>query len=205
MATGDTYRLAIQSNFTGVDQIVNVFHYRQTADGGAEPNKALACILAWGVTAEASYLDLLSARITLELFQAKGVDGSTEEAELGVTLNGTGGSGDIVPLTSSPIISWRTGQAGRRKRGRSYLPPAEEANQDAGNLTSGAITELEAFAAAALLVDTGEGDEFELVIFSPENLTASPPRSGTIITPVTAAIVRSNMGTQRRRRQGVGS
>jgi len=57
----------------------------------------------------------------------------------------------------------------------------------------------------ATAIDTPDGDEFEMVIYSPEDLTATPPRVGTIITPVVAAIAQSVMGSQRRRRQGSGS
>jgi len=205
MSTGDVYKLAVQSNFTGTDQIVNVFHYRQTDDSGPISNKALALITAWETDAKAEYLACLSSRITLEKLEAKGVNGSTEESEVNATDNGTGGAGDIVPLTSAPLISWRTGEAGRRKRGRSYMPPIEEALQDAGNLTSGAVDTYEDFTAVATEISTGDGDDFEMVIYSPEDLTATPPRPGTLITKVTGAIVQSVMGTQRRRRQGSGS
>lgn len=205
MATGDTYKLAVQSNFTGTDQIVNVFHYRQTADAGAVTNKALALINAWVDSCQAEYLANLSSRMTLELFQARGVDGSTEEAEVNTTENGTGGAGDIVPLQNAPVLSWRTGQSGRRRRGRTYMPPIEETLQDAGNLNSTQIDRMEDFAAVATAIDTPDGDEFEMVIYSPEDLTATPPRVGTIITPVVAAIAQSVMGSQRRRRQGSGS
>lgn len=205
MATGDTYKLAIQSNFTGTDQIVNVFHYRQTDDSGVLVNKALACIVAWQNSAMAEYLANLSSRITLELLQCRGVDGSTEEAEQTASDNGTGGAGDIVPLQNAPVISWRTGQSGRRRRGRTYMPPIEESLQDAGNLSVTQIGRMEAFAAVAPLITTGAGDDFEMVIFSPAAPTATPPRAGTIITPVTAAIAQGVIGSQRRRRQGVGS
>jgi hypothetical protein len=205
MSTGDVYKLAVQSNFTGTDQIVNVFHYRQTSDTGVLTNKALALITAWEASAKAEYLACLSSRITLEKLEAKGVNGSTEEAEVNATDNGTGGAGDITPLQSAPLISWRTGESGRRKRGRTYMPPIEETLQDAGNLTSTAIDRMEDFVPVALEVDTGDGDDFELVIYSPEDLAATPPRPGTLITKVTGAIVQSIMATQRRRRQGSGS
>ena len=205
MSTGDTYKLAVQSNFTGTDQIVNVFHYRQTQDTGLTSNKALALILAWQNSCQAEYLANLSSRMTLELFQARGVDGSTEEAEVNSTDNGTGGAGDLVPLQSAPVISWRTGQAGRRKRGRTYMPPIEEALQDAGNLNATQIGRMEDFAAVALEIATSDGDEFEMVIYSPEDLSATPPRPNTLITKVTASIAQSVIGSQRRRRQGVGS
>ena len=85
------------------------------------------------------------------------------------------------------------------------MPPIEEALQDAGNLTSGAVDTYEDFTAVATEISTGDGDDFEMVIYSPEDLTATPPRPGTLITKVTGAIVQSVMGTQRRRRQGSGS
>lgn len=207
MATGDVYRLAIRSTYTGTDDIVNVFHFRQTADDGAQPNKALACINAFGVTALTDYLNCIPNSISLSLYSCRGVLGSIEEAELSVTVNGTSGAGDVLPLQSAPIISWRTGASGRRRRGRTYMPPILEGQQTGGLMALGIITALEDFAAVVLTIATSDPtpDEFELVVFSPENLSAVPPRAGDLITPITAYIVRDVVGSQRRRRQGTGS
>jgi hypothetical protein len=85
------------------------------------------------------------------------------------------------------------------------MPPIEEALQDAGNLNATQIGRMEDFAAVALEIATSDGDEFEMVIYSPEDLSATPPRPNTLITKVTASIAQSVIGSQRRRRQGVGS
>jgi hypothetical protein len=205
MSNGDVYRLAIQSTFTGVDQIVNVFHYQQTASGGVVTNKALSCINAWINSTEGPYLACLSERISLVSYVCKGVNGSIEEAEINSTEVGTGGGADLLPLSDSPVISWRTGQSGRRRRGRTYMPPPEEVNQDAGKITIGYTNILEAYAASAMEIATTDGDEFVMVIYSPEALDAEPPRPGTLITTVTGAIVQTVLGAQTRRRQGRGS
>lgn len=85
------------------------------------------------------------------------------------------------------------------------MPPIEEILQDAGNLNSTQIDRMEDFTAVAFEISTGAGDDFEMVIYSPEDLDAEPPRVGTLITKVTAAIANSVLCTQRRRRQGSGS
>jgi hypothetical protein len=201
MAVGDVYRLGVVSSFTGFDQMVNVFHYEQLADG-AFPGAQELC-LQWEADALPAYLDLLSTRITVQILEARQVLGGAESFDLGIGVNGELSSDDIVPLTSAPIISWRTGLAGRSFRGRTYLPPVPEGNQDAGNLDSAYSDLMDAFAAANRLLINGVTEEFQLVVFS--TVEDGSPRVPPIATPVTSWVVRDNMGSQRRRRQGVGS
>lgn len=201
MAIGDVFKLSIVSTFTGNDQIVNNLHYKQLAVPTDPPAQALADLFL--AEAMPAYLNLLSTRITVQLLEVRQVLGGEGSYDLTVDDNGNLSSDDIVPLTSAPIISWRTGLIGRAHRGRTFLPAIPEGNQDAGNLDTSYKTLMGSFAASARVLDDGTDEIFQLCIFSTE--LDGAPRVPPVGTLVTSWIIRDNMGSQRRRRQGVGS
>jgi hypothetical protein len=201
MAQGDIFKLSIVSTFTGNDQIVNNLHYVQLAAVTDPPAQDLADRFLSDVIP--SYLNLLSTRIVVQLLEVRQVLGGLGSYDLTVGDNGNLSSDDIVPLQSAPLISWRTGLAGRAHRGRTFLPPIPEGNQDAGNLDTSYKNLMGSFAAVARLINDGVADVWQLCIFSTE--LDGEPRVPPVGTPVTSWIIRDNMGSQRRRRQGVGS
>lgn len=196
MAIGDFYKMTLRMTFTGVDTIVNTFHYRQdTIPIFDTPSNDLA--EAWLEEVWPTYKAFLSARIVLQVIEVRPVDPAGDFWDESVGENGTGGSGDIVPLTSAPLVTWRTGLIGRTNRGRVYLPPPPEANQDGGSLTSGYKTAIQDWAALNFHIPSSlTHAEWTQVIHNPEGANTNPE--------VTGFIVRDIMGVQRRRKQGVG-
>lgn len=203
MAENSVYRLAVENTFTGNDQIINVFHYKQVAVGGAQPG-ATELGDEWIADVLPAYRALLSGRITVLGLTIREVTG-TEEAEFTVNQNGLlESAADITPLQTAPLISWRTGVAGRSFRGRTYLPPIPETHQDAGNLNSTYVGLMEDFAEAAKVIENAVTvDLFQLGIWS--TVEDNAPRVPPVFTPVTAYVIRSVTGGQNRRRQGRGS
>lgn len=194
MAIGDVFKLSLEMTFTGTDQIVNTFHYRQEAVVIGNPAEDLAN--QWVNDVFPTYRLFLSDRIVLQVVTVRPIPPATNMADAIVGLNGQHGSGDIVPLSDAPIVTWRTGQVGRSRRGRTYLPPPQESVQDGGSINStykGLITD---WADVNMQLLELAVVQWQQVIWS-ETLAEA--------TPVTTYIVRDIMGDQRRRRQGVGS
>lgn len=120
-------------------------------------------------------------------------------------------AGEGAPPQTTAVISVHTGQKGRRRRGRFYVPGLAEAGTTGGNITGAQLTALTALG-ETLQTTFGTGGsnaDYRLVVYSPEKLTAPPPpvfkaRPGTITTEATDLILDTRVMTQRRRRLGVG-
>ena len=105
-----------------------------------------------------------------------------------LTVATTGGA--VASASASAIISWKTPFVGRSFRGRTYLGPlATTAGtaQDGHNVLGSYVTTVQT-AAATLLAFTTNGVAF--VVWSKAHNTK---------TTITSAVVRANIGTQRRR------
>lgn len=76
-----------------------------------------------------------------------------------------------------------------------YIGPLTEGDQASGTITGATITKLEAFV-TAMLGAFSSTDQFMWVVWS---------ETGAVSNEVTNVLVRPVMGTQRRRRPGVGS
>ena len=120
-------------------------------------------------------------------------------------------AGEGAPPQTTAVISVHTGQKGRRRRGRFYVPGLAESGTTGGNITGAQLTALTALG-ETLQTTFGTGGsnaDYRLVVYSPEKLTAPPPpvfkpRTGTITTEATDLILDTRVMTQRRRRLGVG-
>jgi hypothetical protein len=120
-------------------------------------------------------------------------------------------AGEGAPPQTTAVISVHTGQKGRRRRGRFYVPGLAEAGTTGGNITGAQLTALAALGETIqnAFGATGTDAEYKLVVYSPEKLTfktppAPKPRPGTITTRATDLILDTRVMTQRRRRLGVG-
>jgi hypothetical protein len=75
-------------------------------------------------------------------------------------------TGDLLPPDKSGIISWKTGKAGRKYRGRSYIPfPGEASNNVNGLPETAYVTSLTALLGALMtptLIDDGMGNTVQL-------------------------------------------
>jgi hypothetical protein len=119
---------------------------------------------------------------------------------------GTGTSVGLPPQDSA-VFSLHTGQKSRRRRGRFYFPAIPADQYLDGRIEAAQMNQYEGLA-QALIVNFGPAGinaDYELVTFSPEDLTADPARPGTIIQPVTRITVDNVVRSQRRRQIGVGT
>lgn len=196
MAIDDVFKLELVMTFTGVDDIINTFHYSE--QGGlifTSPAEDLAN--AWLNDAWPTYRLFLSSRITLQTIRVRPVDPLDSFFDLTVEENGTHGAGDICPLIDAPIVTWLTAFIGRSNRGRVYLPPPQESVNDAGSLTSPYLELIEDWAVENIILDGGILTGLWQQVIHSEVTGLNPD--------VTAFVTRDIMGHQERRKQGVGS
>lgn len=198
MAIGDVYRLAVIGSNQGIDELVNVHHYLQTTTGGDDFGVDL--IDAWHADSGLTYVNCFSDQCLLVGYQVRnltqpefGTDYSLPASEPGTRI------GHMLPPSNAPVVSWRTGLIGRRRRGRTYTWPGSEDDQNAGQMSATWQGLLSAWAATALLV-TGTAT-YSKVIYSPDPDGVGP----ALVTPVQGAVIDLLLGSQRRRRPGVGS
>lgn len=195
MATGDIVRLSIESLFNGETTVVNVFHYRQETELILD-TPAEDVIQAWVGGAQPTYLAAISEGNVLQVARAVQLTGAPLTiAEVELTGSGTRAGTGLTPQ-SSPCISWRTGIAGRRNRGRTYMPPVPQTDNNAGVIGAGLVAALQDFVDDAILIGDGiTTADWQLVVWSSITLAG---------VEVTEGRVPAIFNTQRRRVRGVG-
>lgn len=151
---------------------LNVLHYKCTATVGG-PFTEQDVVAAFKTNVSAKYIGLINN-------QAK-FNGTTLRKWLspnwgayyysGVLLTGTAGV-DALPRQSAGIVSWRTPNAGRRGRGRTYIPFPAEADNDTDAIPStGYITNVVALAnrlinTGAMVITGANVATFALLVYS---------------------------------------
>lgn len=197
MAVGDVFRLSVVgASVDGRTQIVNTFHYRQDdALIFSEPGPDL--VQAWLDDVDSDYRALISNIFSFNFFRVQGITSplyvyeQTTASRLGTL------TGEALPLTCAAVITWRTGLAGRSRRGRTYVPPANESAQNGSILTTSYIALMDAFADSAKAIPlTIAHSGYTMMVYS-SVLGQS--------NAVTSHLSRNILGTQRRRRPGVGA
>jgi hypothetical protein len=119
--------------------------------------------------------------------------------------------GDPLPGQNAAVIQLRTGQKGRRRHGRFYMPGITETDTVLGEITGPTLIALQALANGMISQygPTGTAGGYHLVVYSPMDTTPPPPRpfkpkEEELITPINASAVDPIVRTQRRRAKGVG-
>lgn len=120
-------------------------------------------------------------------------------------------TGDALPGQNAMLVQLRTGQKGRRRHGRFFLPGLTEQYHTDGQVTGTQLTAVQALAAGILNTygPTGVESSYRLVVYSPPSPEYKPPkipkvRTDTIITIVRTFLVDGYVRTQRRRSIGTG-
>lgn len=190
MAINDVYRVAIEAEIAG-QKLVNVLHYRQNSislvEIGAE--FVLTCVEEELIPA---YALLVSASVSFRRITAVQVAELGETAERGIDVPG-GISGETYALQVSPLLSWKTGMAGRSNRGRTYLFPPGEGQIGAGGVIA-AINRPDYLALANQMKSIGttlQPGAFSLGIYS---------KKESVWNVVTSVVLRDYAATQRSRR-----
>lgn len=193
MAVGQVYRLAVRSTFNNVDDIINVHHYRQELVVIGNPAEDLAN--QWASDLALLYRGLFGGGVSLTDVSVRPVPPATEFFDLNLGSQAGLLAGQTLPLPNAPIITWRTALIGRRNRGRTFFPPPTENEQDGGSISATLISALQDYADGAIqLLELGV-PQWQMVVHS---------EVGGTDNPVTSYVVRTLMGSQRRRKQGVG-
>lgn len=198
MALNDVFRLSVVGSNQGISELVNVHYYQQISAGAGVTGADL--VEAWVAAALPSFLTTFSSACFVSGFEVRnmtqpefGVDVAVDPIENGER------TGQMLPPQNAPVISWRTGLIGRRRRGRSYGWPGSEDDQNAGQMNTAWQTSLALYAAAA--IEVANLATYHKVIYS-DQPDLDPP---LLVTPVTNAVIDVILGSQRRRRPGVGS
>lgn len=107
-------------------------------------------------------------------------------------------AGDALPSNIAGIISWKTGKAGRKYRGRSYIPfPGEASNAVAGLPEAAYLTQLANLGnklQTPALIDDGAGNTVQL-----KKVIVHGRAPGSAYDLVTTKIVRGLWAQQHRR------
>ena len=198
MAVGDVWRLAVIGSNQGIDELVNVHHYLQTTVGGDDFGVDL--IDAWHASCGLEYVTVFSDLCLLVGYQVRNLTQPEfgTDYSLPTAINGER-TGQMLPPSIAPVVSWRTGLIGRRRRGRTYTWPGSEDDQNAGQMSLTWQGLLSAWAATALNI-SGDANYNKVIFSSDEDY--DPP---TLVTPVQGFVIDALLGSQRRRRPGVGS
>lgn len=201
MATSDTYRLSARSqrNDSG-DDVVNVWHFRQDTtlvfDTAGED-----LVAAWQNYVQTLYLGLLSTAYTLDLLEVRQVTGGSEIYQLVVSEAGTRGTdATVLPAQASCVVNWGTGFAGRRFRGRTFMPPASEGDIIDGKYESTYLAGVANFC-DAMIDDMASID----IAYAVWTLVVYSTAGGIVSTQITTGAGNPNPGMHRSRRLGVGS
>lgn len=204
MAINDVFRLSARGEYQGQD-IVNVWYYVQTnivQVGGDEE----LLFNAWQnevqdnyVAAHPSAWFLIDVRIQ-KVFPNP--DGAPFLFIPTPPVQG-GQAGSPMPGQVALIFTLRTLRPGRRGRGRTYFAPLAEADFDGGILNDPPPAHYTALANDFIGEITSAGGRgYQMVVFSSTGESEAEPQPWSLVQLVNLQQI---VGTQRRRRIGVGS
>lgn len=203
MAVGDVWRVSFEGTLLGAEY-VNVFHYKAKSVGANPTSFAsrIATLLYTPVATQLRDTWVLSAFHARQLaVPAPVVDGS-------VSVTGGVSTGDTLPPQCALVVSLRTGLAGRSHRGRIYLGGYAEQYQASGQWLASIYTFVQSTLDTMVLElgDSGSSADYTWGVWSRKlgGEDPGPYNLGAGFFPITDAIVRTTVHTQRRRVVGVG-
>lgn len=179
------YRCALTATWLS-QVVVNVWHL-SAADGMEETiaDEFIAAVVT-------PYKTFANSDVSFDSIAVTNLT-TKQQTVLSINLLGTH-IGESVPPQCAPVISWTTGLAGRKYRGRTYVIGLSEDLQNDGALTPGAETLLESLA-IALYQTWPNAVTGSLCVY--HKATAST-------TVILGRVVRDVVYTQRRRTVGEG-
>jgi len=199
MAVNSIYKLALLGRGPQNQEMVNTLYYKALT-GTIFDTQSEDLIEAWMNDTELpeAFTNLFHSSCSFTGIQVRGITDPTEGADVLFDTPVPGqNTGQCLPPFTSCVVTFTTGKIGRSYRGRNFLWPTSEANQDAGMLISGYTDAVVDYAEAIQSVGSGvETAVYAQVIWSP---------TLAIATPVTGATPRATLHLQRRRTEGVGA
>jgi hypothetical protein len=192
MSLNSVYRLSVVGSV--IDQtIVNTFHFRQTVatlpDGETAPNAILRRWTTGTGSPLSQYLALLPVAYTIRELIVLNVADPLDNGSRQVTGTGIRSAGDILPPQCCALLSIRTLGRGRSFRGRTYIGPLGESDQQQGSIGTGLQSALTAFV-NSVFASYGGISGLEWTVYSRRLSTSND---------VTQVIIRNFVATQRRR------
>lgn len=196
MALGDVLRLALIGRVSDT-QWVNVHHYRVSNQTGTPAEECAALAQAFADQMSTKFAALQHQGVVADLISVRSVSNPGYGADEPITWQGSR-AGDLLPFQVSAEVIWRTARFGRKFRGRTFLPPCIESDQQNGGLNSTYLSLADSYANEAITVTQTIDPtwEFEMVVYSRVNFQGEP---------VTSCQVVQILRTQRRRTPGFGS
>jgi len=209
-AIGDTFQVKVRGNIEG-QETNNIFYFtaaNSTADVEVHLILVLASCFITHLLPVFSNKWALQDLVWKKIYPTLGVENITIPTG---TLVGAV-STDSLPSFASVVVSVRTAQGGRSKRGRFYLPGTPESATVGSNLDTGGAywTALAAFlsclASNFIVGDPPGSDAFQMEVYS-RKLSGShfPLANISGLTPVTSFKPVQQLGTTRSRKVGRGS
>lgn len=196
-AIGNVYRLSCIGDYNATNLAIITLHFKCIGSG------AEVASLCSGVRANLLYPSAgeLDSTFYWRQINALTVNKTPPEGEsytTGFPIQGSLVSGEALPYMCAAVVKIATGYAGRSYRGRNYFPGLSETGQADSTIASAVKTLLQGCYddLLALYGAGGTDANWQWVVWS-QKLSAG--------TTVTDAIVRDLIGTQRRRRPGVGA
>jgi hypothetical protein len=191
----DTVQVDLIWQLDGVDFAANVLHFLVGPSFEVDQSAADDIADAVGAAFDAggtSWKDITNTGMGLKRVLVRDLREASQPQFVGdVSLLGNNAS-DPLPLQTSLCVTLRTGLAGRKFRGRVYLPPPTEGQSDTnGNPSAGTAT------AAATFIDA----MVDLANPSGDMALAVTSRVSSESTPVTEVVVRDLVWDTQRRRQ----
>jgi hypothetical protein len=205
MAIGDIFKLSVVGEAGQGQELVCNFHYQQE-DALILDTPGEDLVQAWREEVEDLWLATFSSAALLDHYEVRGVTDPTYGFDFSIgeprPVGGIGG--EALPAMTSAIVTWRTALIGRSNRGRTYMWQIGESSQSGGRVTNAYIALMDAWASAAQEIDTtlthAGWNLGVLSRFHNHNKRPEP-----VFNLVTDHRNNSLLGTQRRRRLGVGS
>lgn len=194
MALNDIFQMTVVGQLHG-QTVMNTLHYKQLSSG---PAPGSAVMTAFRSLFEVSYLNCLSAEYELTTYAWQKIAPGAPEAPYVTPVGFTTGNGNAnsLPSVVSAVITKRTLLAGKKNRGRIYVPAVPVDFEINSKITLGAFGTYQALSAVLASQFTTSG----AVLFEP----CVYHRSTKTSDPITSCLARDNLRTQRRRGVGVG-
>lgn len=191
MAIGQTYRLSVVGS--ALDQtIVNTFHFLQTGTPGGGRTPAQDILFRWTTAPPNSpnnrYAQCLPTGYLGRELVVLNVSDPLDNASQQNAISGLRGTGQILPPQCCGLLSLQTVGRGRSYRGRAYIGPVLENDQDGGTITTSYSQALETFVNAVNV--SFNSTPWAWVVHSRKLGTSQP---------VTQIHIRLFIATQRRR------
>lgn len=199
MALNDLYHCALVFQHADAEgEMVTILHYKQSNDvaPGTEVDYMTALADAIEDEFDLNYVNDITTDIEFDRIEIYNMDKPTFAYTHAVNKIGAA-VGEAAPLRSAPVVTKNTAFRGRSYRGRNFLMPPPESEQNAGVMLSGYVLRLETFMTGLLqLTGVGFANLFELQVYSKK---LSDLSGLTENFNVTGFVVRTNLATQRGR------